>query len=149
MAMHKLSELQRKQIIAEYASGEASKAALARKYGVSHATIRKVIDCDADFCEKVSAIKNKAEKSVAERIRERLESKADGLLEVSSMAIERLKETIGGANTRDAAGALKLSMDALMAILDRAQTNAGERQSEALAEFVTALKAAAEAHKDD
>lgn len=146
--MARLTEMQKKSIVAEYASGEYSKAGLARKYKVSFNTIQKAIAADKGFGEKVTLIKNEAEKTVAGKIRERLEQKVDGLLDVSDMAIKRLKETIGAADTRDAAGALKISMDALMAILDRVKDNSTERQSDALSEFVCALNAAAEAHRE-
>lgn len=146
--MARLTEMQRKEIVAEYASGEYSKAGLARKYKVSYNTIQKAIASDKGFEEKVTIIKNEAEKTVAEKIRKRLEQKVDGLLDVSNLAINRLKKTIGTADTRDAAGALKISMDALMAILDRVKDNNGERQANALFEFVCALNAAAAAHKE-
>lgn len=146
----RLTEMQKKEIIAEYASGESSKNALALKYGVSHATIRKVIDGDSSFREKVTGIKNAAEKSLAKSIKERLEQKAEGLLEVANLSIQRLKETVPNASPRDAAGALKISMDALFQMVDRAKGEV-ERgsQENALDAFVTAMKAAAEAHKND
>lgn len=146
--MARLSEMQKKEIVAEYASGEYSKAGLARKYKVSYNTIQKTIAGDKGFREKVTNIKNEAEKTVAEKIRERLEQKADGLLDISDLAIKRLKETIGHADTRDAAGALKISMEALLAILDRVKDNNGKGQSDALSEFVRALNAASAAHSD-
>lgn len=146
--MARLTEIQKKEIVAEYASGEYSKAGLARKYRVSYNTIQKTIAADKRFGEKVTSIKNEVEKTAAERIRERLEKKADGLLEISELAINRLKETIGCANTRDAAGALKISMDALMAVLDRVKENSAKGQSDALSEFVRALNAASAAHSD-
>lgn len=146
--MARLTEMQRKEIVAEYASGEYSKAGLARKYKVSYNTIQKAIAADKGFEEKVTTIKNEAEKTVAEKIRKRLEQKVADLLDVSDLAIKRLKKTVGTADTRDAAGALKISMEALMAILDRVKDNSGQGQSDALFEFVRALNAAAAAHKE-
>ena len=96
----------------------------------------------------MTIIKNETEQTVSEKIRKRLERKVDGLLDVSDLAIKRLKKTLGTANTRDAAGALKISMDALMAILDRVKDNSTGRQSAALSEFVCALNAAAAAHRE-
>lgn len=144
--MARLTEMQKKEIVAEYASGEYSKAGLARKYRVSYNTIQKTIAADKRFGEKVTSIKNEAEKTVAEKIQERLEKKADGLLEISELAINRLKETLNNANTRDAAGALKISMEALLAVLDRVKDHNANGQSDALSEFVRSLNAAAAAH---
>lgn len=146
--MARLTEMQRKEIVAEFASGEYSKAGLARKYKVSYNTIQKAIAADKGFAEKVTIIKNETEQTVSEKIRKRLERKVDGLLDVSDLAIKRLKKTLGTADTRDAAGALKISMDALMAILDRVKDNSTGRQSAALSEFVCALNAAAAAHRE-
>lgn len=146
----KLTEMQRKEIVALYQSGEATMTSLAQKYQISKQAVSKIIKAEKEFAAKVDLIKNDAEESVAMTIKKRLEGKAEGLLEVANLAILRLKETVPNASPRDAAGALKISMDALFQMVDRAKGEV-ERgsQENALDAFVTAMRAAVEAHKDD
>lgn len=146
----KLTEMQRKEIVALYTSGEATMTSLAQKYQISKQAVSKIVKAEKEFAAKVDLIKNDAEESVAMTIKKRLEGKAEGLLEVANLAIRRLKETVPNASPRDAAGALKISMDALFQMVDRAKGEV-ERgsQENALDAFVTAMRAAAEAHKND
>ena len=146
----KLTEMQRKEIVALYTSGEATMTSLAQKYQISKQAVSKIIKAEKEFAAKVDLIKNDAEESVAMTIKKRLEGKAEGLLEVANLSILRLKETVPNASPRDAAGALKISMDALFQMVDRAKGEV-ERgsQENALDAFVTAMRAAAEATKND
>ena len=64
--------------------------------------------------------------------------------------MSRYSQILRPASSPDAAGALKISMDALFQMVDRAKGEV-ERgsQENALDAFVTAMRAAVEAHKDD
>ncbi len=58
--MAKLTDRQKKQIIAEYAEnkGQVSYASLDKKYGVSETTIRRVSKADPQMVEMVGQIKS-------------------------------------------------------------------------------------------
>ena len=61
--MAKLSDKQKKKIIAEYVEGSTTRA-LAAKYGVSQTTIRRVLGSDKEMAQKVSLKKEENAKSV-------------------------------------------------------------------------------------
>ena len=59
--MAKLTERQKKNIVSAYAAGGVSQKELAKKYGVSEETIRRIIKKDPDFVGKCGTIKKEAE----------------------------------------------------------------------------------------
>lgn len=61
--MAKLSDKQRKKIIAEYVEGSTTRA-LAAKYSISQTTIRRVLQSDKELAQKVSIKKEENTKSV-------------------------------------------------------------------------------------
>ena len=67
--MAKLTERQKKNIVSAYAAGGVSHATLAKKYGVSDETIRRIIKKDPHFVEKCGDIKKEAEEQAQEEKR--------------------------------------------------------------------------------
>lgn len=104
--MAKLTEKQKKNIVALYAAGGISQKALASKYGVSESTIRNTINSDPDFAENCGHIKKEAEEETEESLREYFKSSqgfAKGLIErllnIPDELIEAssLRERVGAA----------------------------------------------------
>lgn len=103
----KLTDKQKKIIVAAYASGAATAPELAKEYGVSAMTVYRVIEADPDFVKKCEEIKNEAENEAAETLREyfannqkhgrnlvsRLLNIPDELIDASS-----LRERVGAAH---------------------------------------------------
>lgn len=103
----RLSEQQKKNIVAAYAAGRYTARELASKYGTSIDAIYRVIKADKQFAEKCKNIKNEAEEEAAETLREyfannqkqaknlvaRLLNIPDELIEASS-----LRERVGAAH---------------------------------------------------
>lgn len=103
----KLSEQQKKNIVAAYAAGRYTARELASKYGTSIDAIYRVIKADKQFAEKCKNIKNDAEEAAAETLREyfannqkqaknlvaRLLNIPDELIDASS-----LRERVGAAH---------------------------------------------------
>lgn len=104
--MAKLTEKQKKNIVALYAAGGISQKALAKEYGVSETTIRNTINSDPDFAENCGYIKKGAEEEISESLREYFKSSqgfAKGLIErllnIPDELIEAssLRERVGAA----------------------------------------------------
>ena len=66
--MAKLTERQKKNIVSAYAAGGVSQSTLAKKYGVSEETIRRVIKNDPNFLGKCGDIKKEAEQEAAQNL---------------------------------------------------------------------------------
>ena len=86
--MAKLTEKQKKNIVALYAAGGISQKALARKYGVSESTIRNTINSDPDFAENCGHIKKEAEEEEALEEQEEEEIKVTDIKQGSEEDIE-------------------------------------------------------------
>lgn len=91
----RLTDKQRKQIIAEYLSGE-SKASLAKKFQVSHTAISKILSD-----EKVSKSFEKFNEETDLSMLAFIDSKRNMAQELISTALGSVKEKIGKASLRD------------------------------------------------
>ena len=101
--MAKLSDRQRKQIIAEYTTGATSQRALAERYHVSQKTISKILSSE-EVRQKVSDKKEENTRSMFEFLDEqkgKAQSLMQKLLNVSEKDIEK-------ASLRDKMGAIKI-----------------------------------------
>lgn len=101
--MAKLTDRQRKQIIAEYINGGVSQQQLAKKYGVSRQAIAKLLNTEKS-CEKLLQKKEENTRSMLEFLDEQkdtAQSLMQKILQASEKDIER-------ASLRDKMGALKI-----------------------------------------
>ena len=101
--MAKLTDRQRKQIIAEYVNGGISQQQLAEKYGVSRQAIAKLLSSEKS-CEKLRNKKEENTRSMLEFLDEQ-KSTAQSLMQKLLKASE---EDIEKASLRDKMGALKI-----------------------------------------
>ena len=85
--MAKLSDRQRKKIIAEFVNG-SSMTTLAKKYDVSTATIHRVVHSDEKVKEKVEHKKEENTKSVLEY----MDSKKDSVCELIDKLLEAMND---------------------------------------------------------
>lgn len=104
--MAKLTDRQKKRIIAEYAEnkGQVSYASLGKKYGVDKSTIAKVIKNNPEFQQKATEIKNENTKSMLDYLVNK-SSKAQSLLD---MLLDLTEVDIKKASLRDRMGAVKI-----------------------------------------
>ncbi len=104
--MAKLTDRQKKQIIAEYAEnkGKVSYASLGRRYNVSTSTIKRVLHSDPTLTQKVTEIKNDNSKSMLEYLINKA-GKAQNLLD---MLLDLTETDIKKASLRDRMGAVKI-----------------------------------------
>ena len=103
--MGKLTDRQRKQIIAEYVAGDGkvSQRDLAERYQVSQKTISKIL-CDKNITQKVLEKKRENELSMLAFLNDRSE-KAKGLID---KILETLPNDFEKASMRDKAGLFKI-----------------------------------------
>lgn len=101
--MAKLTDRQRKQIIAEYASGDISQRELAERYQVTQKTISKILSTE-EVRQKVLLKKEENTRSMLEFLDEQ-KSTAQSLMQKLLKASE---EDIEKASLRDKMGALKI-----------------------------------------
>ena len=101
--MAKLTDRQRKQIIAEYANGDISQRELAERYQVTQKTISKILSTE-EVRQKVSDKKEENTRSMLEFLDEQ-KSTAQSLMQKLLKASE---EDIEKASLRDKMGALKI-----------------------------------------
>ena len=101
--MAKLSDRQRKQIIAEYTTGATSQRALAERYHVSQKTISKILSSE-EVRQKVSDKKEENTRSMFEFLDEQ-KGKAQSLMQKLLNASE---QDIQQASLRDKMGAIKI-----------------------------------------
>lgn len=103
--MGKLTERQRKNIVASYAAGGVTMKDLACKYGVDAATISRIIKRDAEFANKCNGIKNEIENETAETMRDYFRirrSQAQSLLDI---LLDIPVELVKASSLRDRVGA--------------------------------------------
>lgn len=129
--MAKLSDRQRKQIIAEYVNGGVSQQQLAEKYGVSRQAIAKLLSSEKS-CEKLRNKKEENTRSMLDFLDEQ-KSTAQSLMQKLLKASE---EDIEKASLRDKMGALKILSEVF------AQTKDADNKNEksALDKIVDGLK---------
>lgn len=104
--MAKLTERQKKNIVSAYAAGGVSHATLAKKYGVSDETIRRIIKKDPHFVEKCGNIKKEAEEEAEEELvqavfdrKKHAEKLLDDILKAASVKVSTapLRDLMGAA----------------------------------------------------
>lgn len=103
--MAKLSDKQRKKIIAEYVAGDGkvTQAELAKRYGVSRQAITKLL-ADEESCQKLRNKKKENELSMLAFLEDRAE-KAQNLID---KILDTLPKDFEKATMRDKAGLLKI-----------------------------------------
>ena len=106
--MAKLTDRQKKQIIAEYINGggAVSQRTLAAKYHVTQKTISKILSAP-DIKQKVSEEKEKNSKSMSEF----LESQRDTVQGIMKSILDGAVQDLEKASLRDKMGALKILSD--------------------------------------
>ena len=131
--MAKLTDRQRKRIIAEYVDGDGkvSQRSLAKKYNVSLSTISKIL-CNEKVKQKCTD--KKEENTLA--MLDYFDSRKDKAQSLIDTILETSDAEIIGANLRDKMGALKILAEVF------AQTRYAEKESErsALDKIVEGLK---------
>lgn len=101
--MAKLTDRQRKQIIADYAGGGISQRELAERYQVTQKTISKILST-TEVRQKVSEKKEENTRSMLEYLDEQ-KGKAQGLI---GRLLDASEEDIKKASLRDKMGAIKI-----------------------------------------
>lgn len=106
--MAKLTDKQKKKIIAESINGSSLRA-LAAKYGVSRTTISRVLKSDPDMCQKVT--KKRAENTVS--ILAFMESQKNDVCQVISSLLKAINdpEKIADATLNQIATAMGIVID--------------------------------------
>ena len=114
--MAKLTEKQKKKIIAEYVAGlsgeddrkRVTHEELGRKYGVSGKTIGNVIKNDPEFAEKFGQIKKEAEEKAAVEWEEFFENLQPQVQSLMLRLMNLTDEDIQNASLKERAGFLKI-----------------------------------------
>lgn len=101
--MAKLTDRQRKQIIAEYVNGGISQQQLAEKYGVSRQAVAKLLSSEKS-CEK---LRNKKEENTRSML-EFLDEQKDKAQSLMQQLLNASENDIEKASLRDKMGALKI-----------------------------------------
>lgn len=106
--MAKLTDRQRKQIVAEYVEGDGkvTQADLARKFSVSTVTISKILSTP-EVKEKLTKAKNDNLLSMCEYIK----TKADRVQHLIDIALETSDQQMREASLRDKMGAVKILIE--------------------------------------
>lgn len=130
--MAKLSDRQRKQIIAEYVAGDGkiSQALLAKKYNVSQKTISTILN-NKETAEKVLQKKEQNTLSMLEWLDEQ---KATAQILMKKI-LDSSADNIDAACLRDKMGALKILSDVFLQV-----NNSSKSEKDALNEIVQGLK---------
>ena len=106
----KLTDKERKAIVAEYTNGEATHRSLAAKYGVAPNTIKNVIKENADFAQKCADIKKENAESMIEYLKGRLPMARD----IVDKSLKRLLGQIDKASTYEVTGLFKTVTEVFM-----------------------------------
>ena len=106
--MSKITDKQRKQIVAEYVEGDGkvTQADLARKFSVSTVTISKILSTP-EVKEKLTKAKNDNLLSMCEYIK----TKADRAQHLIDIALETSDQQMQEASLRDKMGAVKILIE--------------------------------------
>lgn len=132
----KLTDAQKKQIIAEYASGGISQSSLAKRYNVTQKTISKILS-DEKVYQKVSEIKEENTLSMMAF----LESKRGMAQNLISAAMDSIQAKIETASVKDNIALIKAFTEAF------AGESLGEEGKKAT--VIINLKDTSGEHKDD
>lgn len=106
----KLTDKERKAIVAEYTNGEATYRSLAAKYGVAPNTIKNVLKENADFAQLCTDIKKENTESMVEYLKGRLPIAQ----EIVNKSLKRLLEQIDKASTYEVTGLFKTVTEVFM-----------------------------------
>lgn len=101
--MAKLTDRQRKHIIAEYVNGGISQRKLAAKYGVSLSTISKIL-CDDEVVQKCTL---KKEENVQDMLTF-LDNRKQAAMSLIDSALGSAKNKMKKASLKDTMGAIKI-----------------------------------------
>lgn len=138
----KLTDKERKAIVAEYTNGEATHRSLAAKYGVAPNTIKNVIKENADFAQKCADIKKENAESMIEYLKGRLPMARD----IVDKSLRRLLGQIDKASTYEVTGLFKTVTEVFM---KAAGSNPGSDNNVTLNVHFKDLSAGEENHADD
>ena len=116
--MAKLTERQKKNIIAAYAAGGVSQKALANKYGVSESTVRNIINNDPDFAENCGQIKKESEEETFKSLKDYFSSNQKFAKNLIGRLLDIPDELIAASTLRERVGAASYIRD--MFIIDGA-----------------------------
>lgn len=116
--MAKLTDKQRKQIIAEYALGGSSYRKLAEKYGVSATAIKKILSTN----EGVQRLTDKKEENTRSML-EFLDEQKDTAQNLMRAILQTAPEDIQKASLRDKMGALKILSEVFGAVSGPSKDN--------------------------
>lgn len=128
--MTKLTNRQKTQIIAEYATEKVSQRELAERYGVSQKTISKILNSDG-VPETVSNIKTENLLSMAAYVKD----KREVAQKIVSLALENLEVKINGASIKETCIAIDTIMRAFADPKNSAE-NGENGAGKAVVEFV-------------
>lgn len=103
----KLTERQKKNIVSAYADGVSS-LQLAKKYGVSDDTIRRIVKKDPNFAELCGSIKKEAEEEAAESLKKAISDRRKFAEDLIDDILQSVKKKVEGAPLRDLMGAAKI-----------------------------------------
>ena len=106
--MAKLTEKQKKNIVASYAAGGISQDQLATKYGVNKATINRILKKDNNFATKCNTIKKEAEEKAAVEWEEFFENLQPQVQSLMLRLMNLTDEDIQNATLKERAGFLKI-----------------------------------------
>ncbi len=106
--MTKLTEKQKKNIVASYAAGGISQKQLSIKYGVSEETIRQIIKKDTEFLGKIGDIKKDAEEAAAVEWEEFFDKLQPQVQSLMLRLMNLTDEDIQTASLKERAGFLKI-----------------------------------------
>ena len=107
----KLSERQKKNIVAAYAAGGVSYVELAKKYDVSKETVRRIIKEDSDFVKKCDTIKNEAEEEAGKDLADAVYDRQTMAQELLDDILRSAKGKIKDASLRELMGAAKILIE--------------------------------------
>lgn len=122
----KITEIQRQQIIATYVAGkgEISQTVLAQKYGVSRATISKILN-SAEVKKSINEKKEQSALSILEYIESKQGEAQTLMSEILNKAGVKLK---GDNSLRDLMGALKILAEVFGKSAESSEENKEERK---------------------
>ena len=106
--MGKLTERQKKKVIADYATGGFTQAQLAAKYNVDRATINRIIKRDPDFATKCNNLKKEQEKQEYQDLADFFAKKNGHLVGRIAKALDVSDEALDASSPRDRCGFAKV-----------------------------------------
>lgn len=106
--MGKLTERQKKKVIADYATGGLTQAQLAAKYNVDRATINRIIKRDPNFATKCNTIKKEHEEQELLNLVDYFAKNEGKLVGRVAKALDIPDEAFDASSPRDRCGFAKV-----------------------------------------